>query len=388
MESGAQLPEKDICVIFNLKIAIVRGRPFCDMFINGGPVIEIVMARKPYRVEINYPKKGSPQYFLVKDVKVKGKKRKVKKYLGISPPNADDLERYRQEYAYEIELKATKKRAELSSSFFTSDYLSKEQIQEIEELRYLYKIFKSLLTTNEIEAYEQNFEIHYIQGTTSIEGNTISLQEAYNLLSHGIAPQNKPLREINEVQNFKKVKEYRDKFRGKVNTAFIKILHSHIMSNIDFESAGMFRRTDDIGITGCDVRLTPSIMVEDELYRIIDEYYTKIIDDSKHPFEQAAMFHYKFEMIHPFADGNGRVGREIFNYMLTRADYPKLLFLGKDRDTYIQALLFGNEEKYSEMIHSFLNLILTQRLEIVKENLKNIVTNIKRGQMRLTDFTI
>ncbi|MBC2764293.1 MAG: hypothetical protein HF970_13340, partial [ANME-2 cluster archaeon] len=196
------------------------------------------MGRKPYRVEINYPKNRKPQYYLVKDVKVKGKKRKIRKYLGIIPPTAEDIEKYRKEYAYEIELKAALKKAELSCTFYSSDYLSIEQMKTIEEIRYIYKTFTSLLTTNEIEAYERNFDVHYIQGTTSIEGNTLSLKEASDLLIHGIAPKEKTLREINEVQNFRNVKEYRDKYRGKVTLDFIKMLHSLIMNNIDFESAG------------------------------------------------------------------------------------------------------------------------------------------------------
>ena len=82
------------------------------------------MGRKPYRVEINYPKNRKPQYYLVKDVKVKGKKRKIRKYLGIIPPTAEDIEKYRKEYAYEIELKAALKKSELSCTFYSSDYLS------------------------------------------------------------------------------------------------------------------------------------------------------------------------------------------------------------------------------------------------------------------------
>jgi hypothetical protein len=165
------------------------------------------MGRKPYRVEINYPKNRKPQYYLVKDVKVSGKKGKIKKYLGLKPPSAEEIEKYRREYAYDIELKAARKKAEFSCELYTPSYLFKNQIKTIEEIRWIYKTFNDLLTTNEIEAYEQSFEVNYIQGTTSIEGNTLSLKETYDLLIHGIPPKGKSLREINEIQNFRRVKE-------------------------------------------------------------------------------------------------------------------------------------------------------------------------------------
>jgi len=158
------------------------------------------------------------------------------------------------------------------------------------------------------------------------------------------------------------------------------------MDNIDFESAGIFRRADDICIVGCDLRVSPSIMIKKELEENIEEYYSRI-DRKKHPFEEAVLFHYNFEMIHPFTNGNGRVGREIFNYMLNRSGYPKLLFLGKDRDAYIKYLHLGNEENYGDMIDGFASLITSQRMDKLKENLKKVVIPIeKTGQMRLTDF--
>lgn len=344
------------------------------------------MVRRPYRVEVNYPKGRSPQYFLTKDVWFKGKKTKVKKSIGNKPPSEKDLEKLFLEYAFEIETRVAEKKAEISSTFYNSEYLSAEEVRSIEELRFLYKTFTELLTTNEIEAYEQRFEVSYVQGTTSIEGNTFSLEETQNLLVDGIAPEEKSLREINEIQNFRKVKIYRDKHKGKISPDFIKTLHSFIMDNIDYESASIFRRTDDIGIIGCDLRVTPSIVIEEEIQEIINEYYTNL-KNGKYPFEQAVLFHYKFEIIHPFADGNGRVGREVFNYLLQKEEYPKLLFLGKDRDAYISVLKSGNEGNYAEMIALFSELIMHQRLGVIKENLKKVVIPPQRkGQMRLTDF--
>jgi Fic family protein len=160
------------------------------------------------------------------------------------------------------------------------------------------------------------------------------------------------------------------------------------MSNIDIESAGVFRRIDNVGISGCDLQVTPAALIESELTETINNYYKRIAD-GWHPFEEAIMFHYRFEMIHPFTDGNGRVGREILNYMLTRIGYPKLLFLGADRTTYIESLKMANEENYANMIEIFAELINKQRNEILRENLKKVIVPPKKtGQLRITDFFI
>jgi Fic family protein len=127
-------------------------------------------------------------------------------------------------------------------------------------------------------------------------------------------------------------------------------------------------------------------MIEDELSKIIKEYYEKI-ELGRHPFEQAVLFHHNFELIHPFTDGNGRVGRELFNFMLLRSGYPKMLFLGKDREHYIEALRDGDKRVCEEMMSKFVDLILVQREKILLENLQKVAKPPKKtGQLRLEDY--
>ena len=330
-------------------------------------------------MEINYPVRGSPKYFLVKDIKVRYKKRKVKKYLGVEEPGPGELAHYRELYANELEMRAARKKAELSSEHFRSDILSREQLVTLEELRYIYQAANHLMTVSEAKVYEQNFEVNYIQGTTAIEGNTLSLGQAYDLLHNGMVPAGKSLREINEVQNFRKVAGFRSEYRGKVTLKFIRNLHALIMANIDYHSAGVFRRIDDIGITGCDIPLTPSIFIEEELEKLVQDYYQRLAE-GVHPLEAAVLFHYGFEMVHPFTDGNGRVGRELLNYMLLREKFPRLLFLGKDREKYIGALHFGNDGEEGEMVQVFVELIIQQRFEVLKERLRQLTRPLRKGE--------
>jgi fido (protein-threonine AMPylation protein) len=344
------------------------------------------MARKPFRVEVNYPAGKKPQYFLTRDVHLGDRRGKVRKYLGTNPPTATEVERYRKSYAPEIEVRVALKRADFSAESYSPHYLTDGLLREVERVKSINNSVLSLLTVSEVEAYEREFEISYIHGTTAIEGNTLTLVQAQELLTRGRTPAGKELREINEVQNFKRVVRYRNAYKHRVTLDFIRHLHALVLENIDTESAGSFRRRDDIGIEGCPLPVTPSARIGSELQKAVDRYY-KALDRGEHPVEQAVLFHYNFEMIHPFTDGNGRVGREILNFMLTRSRYPRLLFLGKDRDRYLDALRDGNDGNNRRMVCSFTELIISQRLGILETRLREVAVRPKKvGQLRLSDF--
>lgn len=344
------------------------------------------MGRRPFRVEVNYPAGRRPQYFLTRDVSVGDRRAKVRKYLGTTAPEPDQVERYRASYAPEMEYRAALKRADLLAAQYTCHYLTRSLLLDVERVKSIYNGVQGLLTVNEVEAYEASLEILYVQGTTAIEGNTLSIGQARDLLVDSVPPEGKSLREINEVQNFRKVAAYRSSYKRKVTLDFVRHLHALVMDNIDLESAGSFRRRDDLGIIGTEVTVARASEIPKALGDCIDNYYTAL-SEGKHPFESAAVFHYEFEVVHPFSDGNGRVGREVFNYLLTRSHYPRLLFLGKDRARYLECLKAGTDGNYSKLAAGFARLIVDQRLNILAERLKAVATPRKKvGQTRLSDW--
>ena len=323
---------------------------------------------KLYRVE-SQRLKSSEIFYLVKDVRVKDRKAKVRKRIGKTRPTKEEISKIISTPDIDLERKALNKKISMSSGLYRSRYLQLQGLPYLEKTKYRDEFLSLFLTVSEEKYFEEKYEAEYVHGTTSIEGNTFTVQQVDELLQKRIPPSGKSLREINEVQNYLKVKEYRDSYKGRVMIPFILRLHELIMDDIDVEPAGRFRRIDGIGIKGCDIAVTPAIEIERELQAIIDEYYANI-KAGWHPFEEAVLFHYRFEMIHPFTDGNGRVGREILNYMLTRAKYPRLIITKADREDYITALQYGNQGLFELMVSTFVVLLQDERVDLFESLLE------------------
>jgi Fic family protein len=85
-------------------------------------------------------------------------------------------------------------------------------------------------------------------------------------------------------------------------------------------------------------RPNPTSPDNSDLERLL-KTLTAFVNTSKlEPVELAARAHYLFEKIHPFGDGNGRIGRLLMNYILWRNGYPMLIIEYKKRKPYYKAL--------------------------------------------------
>ena len=323
---------------------------------------------KLYRIE-SQRLKSSEIYYLVKDIRVKDRTLKVRERIGKTRPTQQEESELNSTPSITLEVKSLYKKIDLSKGQSKARYLKLDDPLRLERTRYWREFFSLFLTTSEEQYFEDEGEVDYVHGTTAIEGNTFTVQQVDDLLRRGLSPSGKSLREINEVQNYLKVREIRESYGGKVTIQFIRRLHALIMDNIDLQSAGMFRRIDGIGIVGVDDAMTPAILIEGELQRIIGEYYENL-SMGWSPFEEAVLFHYRFEMIHPFTDGNGRVGREILNHMLTRAGYPRLIFTKAGGEDYIDALHHGNRGLFEPMISRFIDLLIDKRADLFEDILK------------------
>lgn len=218
--------------------------------------------------------------------------------------------------------------------------------------RLLYKLYMTMLTVEEVEDFKNVLFTKYVHGTTAIEGNTLNENETHKLLSASLTPQNKTVNETLEVANYVSVRNHMKNYKGPINEKIVRHVHKLLLMGIKGENeklidAGNYR-TNQVILRNIGFRPPPAELVPTQLGYLLDDYDTKITKKI-HPIEAATFFHQKFEEIHPFQDGNGRLGRELLNYMLTREGFPPIYIIPDQRSVYLTALQEGNTENFQPL---------------------------------------
>jgi Fic family protein len=195
------------------------------------------------------------------------------------------------------------------------------------------------------------FVIDFTYETNRIEGSTLSRWESFDLLEHGVTPRSRPWSDALETRRHAAVAE---QLLQKPRTPTVSALltwHRHIFGETKPDIAGKLRDFD-VRIGGSQHRPPPSSIVRPHLAEL--ESWQGAAGRRLHPVERAAEFHLRFESIHPFGDGNGRVGRLALNSMLLRDGYPPVNILYSKRRGYYHALERSNVTKSSRpFIHWF-----------------------------------
>lgn len=207
------------------------------------------------------------------------------------------------------------------------------------------------LGNSEVKIVGEADEITYIQGTLFIEGIDLTKEETHLITYESATPKGKSLRQIYGATNMKKAVDFRESHSGDITQNFIKKLHGIIMQNIE-ETVGEYRNLP-VALRQTDYVPTPPIFIQEEMAKLLEWYEAN--KGRVHPVELATVFHGKFESIHPFLDGNGRVGRELFNFTLDRHGFPPVLFYAEDRMEYLDAIKDANYERYGKLREFILN---------------------------------
>jgi len=207
----------------------------------------------------------------------------------------------------------------------------KKRIQDLKsEYDKLHKGKESLLTLlDEAEIPES------VYNSNAIENSTLTLKETEKILLEMEVSRDVSVREVFEAKNLSRVINYiRNKSKEKeIDRETILLLHQLLIGGINDEIAGRFRKPGEYVRVGTHVAPSPE-KVESMIGMMLD-YYTNNLD--KYFIDKISKFHLDFETVHPFCDGNGRIGRALINYQLLRFGLPVIIIRDKEKMEYYKS---------------------------------------------------
>lgn len=215
----------------------------------------------------------------------------------------------------------------------------------------------------------QKIRLEWNYHSNAIEGNKLTYGETYSFLMYGLTAKGKPLKDHLDIRGHNEaisfltslVKDNRD-----LTEADIRDLHKMIL----VEPYSTAAQTPDGQQTSKTILLgeykkmpnhvkTPTGEIhyyatpEDVpilMRQLVDWYNKAQQDEAIHPSVLAAFFHHRFVAIHPFDDGNGRLGRILMNLILMKRGYPPAIIKLKERTDYYAALNQADKNEYQALI--------------------------------------
>ena len=233
----------------------------------------------------------------------------------------------------------------------------------------LQKLYASLAKGNENLLKEITLaEIpEMVYNSNAIENSTLSLEDTEKILAGGSLQRKVSVREVYEAKNLAKITEILlEKDKHPLTIKLILHLHKTLLMHIDDSVAGRFRSGKEwvrVGNhLGANPQFVPTLMQE-----LVDAYNQHNI---RYFLDAIAHFHAEFETIHPFVDGNGRMGRVLINLQLMNVDLPPITIQNKNKHTayhplftkYQSTLKFGG---FTELFALLLQETLHKRIALL-----------------------
>ena len=206
-----------------------------------------------------------------------------------------------------------------------------------------------------------------VYNSNAIENSTLSLEDTEKILAGGSLGRKVNVREVYEAINLAKITEsLLEKNKSNLNIKLILSLHKTLLTNIDDTISGRFRVGKEwvrVGNhLGANPQFVPTLMQE-----LVDNYNQNKIS---YFLDAVAHFHAEFETIHPFVDGNGRMGRVLINLQLMNLGFPPIIIQNKSKHTeyyplftkYQSTFKFGD---FTELFALLLQESLHKRITIL-----------------------
>lgn len=309
-------------------------------------------------MHIEIRKAGSvKKYYLAYSFRIGSNVRKIRHYLG-SDLNKKQLEEARKkaENILKEKIEAYKK---IRDPFKTA--ISPAELEQLKTLEAKGGIKVLHLTEEDWKFFTERFTYD----TNAIEGSSVTLAEVSDIIEKDKWPKERTKWEISETYGLAEAVKYIRKAKTHLSLNFIKKLHEIIFKNSK-HFAGKFRSKGEEVVVADRFgnvvhRGAPSTLAIKLLKELVGWYNR---NRKKYPaIALAVVVHNHFEMIHPFRDGNGRVGRLLLNNILLKHNLPPVNIELKNRKEYYYAL---QEYQNNSNIRPSVELVLKEYKSLKK----------------------
>lgn len=214
------------------------------------------------------------------------------------------------------------------------------------------------LSENDLNRLRRRFTIDFNYNSNHIEGNTLTYGQTEILLLFGKVIGEADVKDVQDMTasnvTLKMMEEESTIKNVPLTQNFIRTLHRTLLRE-DYTvyrnlpggeqtsytiHAGQYKTRPNSVITRYGDRFeyaspeeTPALMSD-----LVDWYNNAEMEGKLSPVELAILFHYRYIRIHPFEDGNGRIARLLFNYILARHGYPMVVVRSRLKHDYLEAL--------------------------------------------------
>jgi len=199
-----------------------------------------------------------------------------------------------------------------------------------------------------------------VYNSNAIENSTLTLKETEKILLEQALMREISLRETYEATNLARVIKYLwTRPNHELTIENLLLLHQMLIGGINDDYAGRIRQAGEYVRVGWHIAPPPE-QIESLLEGLINQYNS---EDDKYFLEKIAEFHLQFEMIHPFCDGNGRIGRLIINQQFAALGYPPVIIQNKGkRDHYYPIFEEWRDKRKSTKFADYLYLALCESM--------------------------
>ncbi len=226
-----------------------------------------------------------------------------------------------------------------------------------------------------------------VYNSNAIENSTLTLPDTEKILLDLEVSKDYSLREVFEAKNLARVYEYISAKKESIvlNRDTILFLHGLLIGGINDAIAGRFRKEGEYVRVGRHVAPAPEHVTR-MIEVLLDKYKTNHDVDI---FAKIAYFHLQFETIHPFCDGNGRIGRVLINLQLQEFGYPNIIIRDKEKQLYYKTFGYFRDEKSTKQMERIVQLALVEGLHkrITYMESQEIVTLAKYAKTNATSLS-